>query len=81
MAGLLAIGLVANLLVRPVAEKWFMPDAEVTALQGASGGGSSVSSTATVSLSPASALAWAAVGIPVLWGVWITLDKVRVLFS
>jgi MFS family permease len=81
LAGLLAIGLVANLLVRPVAEKWFMPDAEVTALQGASGGGSSVSSSATVSLSPASALAWAAVGIPVLWGVWITLDKVRVLFS
>jgi hypothetical protein len=28
----------------------------------------------------ASVLAWSAVGIPLLWGVWITLDKAMVLF-
>jgi hypothetical protein len=26
-------------------------------------------------------LAWAAVGIPLLWGVWITLDKALILFE
>jgi hypothetical protein len=26
-------------------------------------------------------LAWAAVGIPLLWGVWITVDKALVLFG
>jgi hypothetical protein len=26
-------------------------------------------------------LAWAAVGIPLLWGVWITIDKALVLFQ
>ena len=25
-------------------------------------------------------LAWAAVGIPLAWGVWITVDKALVLF-
>jgi hypothetical protein len=81
LSGLLVIGLIANLLVRPVPQKWFMSDAEITALQGASGGGALVPSSGTASLTPASALAWAVVGIPILWGVWITLDKVWVLFS
>ena len=35
LAGLLVVGLIANLLVRPVAHRWFMPDAEVAALQAA----------------------------------------------
>jgi len=26
-------------------------------------------------------LAWAAVGIPLLWGVWMTLRKAEVLFK
>jgi hypothetical protein len=25
-------------------------------------------------------LAWAAVGLPILWGVWITLSKALILF-
>jgi hypothetical protein len=25
-------------------------------------------------------LAWAAVGIPLLWAVWITIDKALILF-
>ena len=31
-------------------------------------------------LSPVAILAWAAVGLPIAWGVWITLAKVAVLF-
>jgi hypothetical protein len=81
LAGVLVIGLIANLLVRPVVRKWFMSDAEIAGLQGTPGGGALVPSSATASLNPASALAWAVVGIPILWGVWITLDKVWMLFS
>jgi MFS family permease len=81
LAGLLVIGLIANLLVRPVARKWLMSAAELAAVQGPSAGGAQLASTDTGGLSAASGLAWAAVGIPILWGVWITLDKVWVLFS
>ena len=35
----------------------------------------------TRGLTLASSLAWAAVGISILWGVWITLNKVAALFS
>jgi len=85
LAGLLVIGLAANALVRPVAHKWFMPDAEIAALQGRPGITGAPITGAPIAapaggLSLASCLAWAAVGIPILWGVWITLDKVAVLF-
>jgi MFS family permease len=82
LAGLLVIGLVANLLVRPVARKWFMPEADVSALQVRAAAPRSpgrVSGATTFSL--ALLLAWAAVSIPILWGVWITLAKVAVLFN
>ncbi len=81
LAGLLVIGLVANLMVRPVAAKWFMSDAEVAALQGSAAPAASVHSSAAAGFSLASILAWAIVGIPIMWGVWITLAKVAVLFT
>jgi hypothetical protein len=81
LTNLLVIGLIANLLVRPVAHKWFMSDAEVTAVQGASGTLAAVSSPRSSSVSVISVLAWAAVGLPILWGVWITVEKVAALFS
>ena len=31
-------------------------------------------------LTPAAMLAWTVVGVPILWGVWMTLAKVVVLF-
>lgn len=77
LAGMLALGLIANLFVRPLAPKWFMPDAEVAALQ-------AKTKTSAAGL-PGSfgighggpdskaALAWSAVGILILWGVWMTL--------
>jgi len=81
LAGLLVIGLVANLLVRPVAHKWFMPDAAVAALQVDAGTAAVTPSVAGSGIRLAALLPWAAVGIPILWGVWITLDKVAALFS
>jgi MFS family permease len=85
LVGLLAIGLVANLLIRPLADKWFMTDAELaeekrlaherSAAEAVSGPGTGgTTSTATVFL------AWAAVGIPLAWGVYMTLQSVSKLF-
>jgi hypothetical protein len=76
------LGLIANALIRPVAERWFMSDQEVEALQQASGHvqtGSYGIGTGQFDLK--AALAWALVGVPLLWGVWITLSKAFVLFS
>ncbi|KAF1042494.1 OFA family MFS transporter [Xylophilus sp.] len=79
LVGMLAIGLVANLLVRPVAAKWFMSDEElavekklahekaVASEVGAGRGTGGATSPALV------AFAWAAVGIPLAWGIYRTL--------
>jgi hypothetical protein len=80
LAGLLVIGLIANVMVRPVAHKWFMSDADVAALQ-VRGDARDMAGDAGGGVSLTSVLAWAAVGIPILWGVWITLDKVAALFT
>ena len=72
--------MIANLLVHPVPRKWFMTDAEVTARQGGPMTAAAAPASAGGGFSPALLLAWAAVGIPILCGVWITLDKVAVLF-
>jgi MFS family permease len=84
LAGLLVIGFIANLLVRPVAARWFMSDAEVADLLAHQKGMETTATAAragTGGFDAVSVLAWLAVGIPVLWGVWITLTKVAVLFS
>ena len=84
LAVFLAVGFLCNLLVRPLSRRWFMENAEVAALsakdvtgalartgsQGIGRGG----------LTPGAALAWAVVGIPILWGIWITLSKALILF-
>lgn len=86
LAGMLALGFVCNLLVRPVAERWYMKDAELAALHktGAAAvaaqpvGGSH--GIGRGGFTPAALLAWACVGLPLAWGVWITLGKALVLF-
>jgi hypothetical protein len=60
LAGLLVIGLIANLLVRPVAPKWFMSDAEIAAVQVEVGAVAPSRSSAASGLSLASVLAWGA---------------------
>jgi MFS family permease len=80
LAGLLVIGLIANLLVRPVPHKWFMSAEEVRAAQGHHDSPHVIPTSRARALTVSSALAWAAVGIPIAWGVWITLTKVAVLF-
>lgn len=85
LAGLLVLGFVCNMLVRPVADKYFMSDAELAAERalshdkGADAAQSLEWKAATGSL-PLVLLAWAVVVVPLAWGVWITLQKTAVLF-
>jgi MFS family permease len=85
LAGMLALGLVANFLVRPLSDKWFMSDEEVAGLQAktkaASAGPTGSFGIGKGGLDGRAALAWAVVGLPILWGIWITLQKTFVLFG
>jgi len=85
LAGMLAIGLIANAFVRPLPEKWFMSDAEVATLQAktaaANAGPTGSFGIGRGGLDAKAALAWAAVGIPLLWGVWVTVKSSLVLFG
>jgi MFS family permease len=88
LVGMLVIGLICNLLIRPVADKWFMTDAELAeekrlahdravAAEVGTGLGSSTRVTSPMTI----ALAWAAVGIPLAWGVYKTLISAAKFFN
>lgn len=89
LAGLLVIGFIANLLVKPVADKYFMTDAELEAEhklahdQSQSANGSArVNAEIAVKNHPVlTGLAWALVLIPISYGVWSTIQKTWVLFN
>ncbi|MBC7434512.1 MAG: OFA family MFS transporter [Bdellovibrionales bacterium] len=89
LVGMLVVGLICNLMVRPLADKWFMTDAELAeekrlahekasaaeaGLAGASGR-NDVTPVAKV------VLAWAAVGIPLSWGVYKTVIATAKFFN
>jgi MFS family permease len=85
LAGLLVLGFICNLLVRPVADKYFMTDAELAAERALSHDKGADSARAlewhaAPGSLPLVLLAWAVVVIPLAWGVWITLQKTAVLF-
>jgi MFS family permease len=88
LAGLIVIGMLCNLMVRPIADKHFMTDGELAAEKrlaherdiNASSG--SVVAVGGGTTNPALVMsAWAAVGIPLAIGIWITLQKAAVLFK
>ena len=82
LAGLLVAGFIANLLIRPLHKKWFMSEEEVAALQAKlrSRVEFDESTGVKAGFDLKALLAWAAVGIPLAWGIWITLEKALVLF-
>ncbi|MFX1682292.1 OFA family MFS transporter [Mitsuaria sp. CC2] len=87
LVGMLVIGLIANLVIRPVADKHFMTDAELAvekklahekaaaAEVGSGPGAGRATPTFLV------ALAWLAVGIPLAWGIYRTLLSAAKFFS
>jgi MFS family permease len=107
LAGLLLLGLVCNLLVRPVSAKYYMSDEEVAAakkttvaavrqeekephadfedfvedaLEPADEPAPVVRMRGDGVVSPVLLLAWAAVGVPLAWGVSMTALKALALF-
>jgi MFS family permease len=82
LAGMLALGFLCNLMVKPLAQRWFMSDEQVAELQGAQAPLPSDSISLGASRgSTMVALAWLAVGIPIAWGVWVTLQTAMALFG
>jgi MFS family permease len=85
LVGLLVLGFICNWLVKPVDAKYHMSEAELAAeLKKAHE--SEVVAPSTLSqpapgMSPTLVMAWLFVGIPILWGAWITLEKALVLFK
>ncbi|MFZ3086493.1 MAG: MFS transporter, partial [Methylotenera sp.] len=88
LAGLLVVGFIANFLVKPVADKYYMTDAELELEhqlaheQSIANGGVGKAAAASKSGShPVLAVfAWALVLIPISYGVWSTIQKAWILF-
>ena len=86
LAGMLVLGLICNLLVRPVADKYFMSEAELAEEKrlahekaaASQAGGATAGAGAVSPVLPL--LAWLAVGIPLAWGVYKTLQSVVKFF-
>jgi MFS family permease len=92
LAGLLVLGFVANILVRPVKDKHFMTDEELARERklGHESAGAAQVIAAEVLPEEAShagrgswvavAAAWIAIGIPLAWGILKTIEKAASLF-
>jgi MFS family permease len=89
LVGFLVVGLICNLLIRPVAKKWFMTPGELAdekrlahekaaANDLGTGTGSGSGGTTPAALV---VLAWAAVSIPLAWGIYRTLLSTLQFFN
>ncbi|HXZ15807.1 MAG TPA: MFS transporter, partial [Roseiarcus sp.] len=72
LTGLLVVGLVANALVRPVADKWFI-NAPAEHERHAAAPRHSSFGIGYGGFDAQAAVAWALVGLPLAWGVYMTL--------
>ncbi|OZB75138.1 MAG: MFS transporter [Halothiobacillus sp. 14-55-98] len=84
LAGLLILGFLLNLMIKPVDAKHFMTPDELAAEQAltekASHKAADAGSAARGSFGMTGMLAWLAVGTPFLIGVWIAIGKASALF-
>jgi MFS family permease len=87
MAGLLLLGLVCNALIKPIDDKHFMSEAEL-AHERALAPNAAARAQADAGTPPAPAsgtlalvLAWLAVGLPLAWGIGVTVMKAVVFFK
>jgi MFS family permease len=89
LAGLLMIGLICNLLIRPVDEKWFMSESELAQEKHLAEDkihAEEVSADETDDMVTSTPLilvyvAWTVVGIPLGWGVYKTLMNASKFFA
>jgi MFS family permease len=84
LAAMLVIGFLANLLVRPVDARFHMDAHDEPALSttaNAAGPAATGAAMAADGASTTVVLAWLAVGIPIAWGVYMTLSKALILLK
>ena len=90
LAGLLVLGFLCNLLVKPVSEDKYMTKEELAAERKLASDRVVEKQTDDTGIEPNMSgrgqtvvviLAWAAVGIPLVYGLWNTVIKAAVLFS
>jgi MFS family permease len=84
LCAMLVGGLICNFLIKPVDPKWYMSQEEVAKLQAASAAGGAVSGSFGIGKGGfdfQAAVFWAFVGIPLAWGVWITLQSAAKMFQ
>jgi MFS family permease len=86
LAGMLVGGFICNFLIKPLAPKWYMKDEEVIALQAKAAGAAAGAQGGSYGIGKGgfdtkAAFAWLAVGIPLIWGAWITLKSAFILFT
>lgn len=80
MIGILAVGFTANLLIRPVSQRWFRPNVVQSAPDDELGGGRGMR-TAARNYTALIALAWLIVGIPLVYGLVNAIIAAAKLFS
>ena len=89
LAGMLVVGFIANALVKPVDEKYFMTDKELAEEHKLahdkslviSKGKADITNVAGSASHPLlTSVAWALVLIPISYGIWSTIQKASVLF-
>jgi MFS family permease len=85
LCAMLVAGLICNYLVKPVDPKWHMSEAEVAKLQAASAG-ANAGQTGSFGIGKGgldgrAAVFWLFVGVPLAWGVWITLQSAAKIFG
>jgi MFS family permease len=89
LAGLLLLGFICNLLVRPVAGRWFMTPEQLAyerqlAHDRATDAVEPIAGIAAAQARPAllpMVLAWGVVGLPLAWGISVTVQKAVVLLG
>jgi len=88
LAGLLAVGFVCNLMIQPVAKKYYMTRQQLAELDAANSATASAGRTDSQSAGEGKVTpvwlvtgAWLAVAVPMGWGVWVTLLKAVSIFT
>ena len=83
LAGFLVLGFICNALIRPVNAKWLMSETDSQQLQATMGMPSGAPGSHGIGFGGFGfkvLLAWLAVGLPMAWGVWKTLESAVKIF-
>ncbi|QWG24477.1 OFA family MFS transporter [Bradyrhizobium sediminis] len=85
LCAMLIVGLVCNYLIRPVDAKWHMSAEAVARLQTESAKSAAAAQPGSFGIGKGgldveAALFWALVGVPLVWGVWKTLESAVKIF-